>query len=92
MRSIGIENSSENSHRDNHRSRSATFGRKGRFRFLLLLILTMILLLPFPLAAEDLTCSRLPMLMERFHTNHYAMREHDRGDQDARRRPDDQAS
>ena len=74
MRSIRIENSSENSHRVNHRSRSATFGRKGRFRFLLLLISTMILLLPFPLAAEDLTCSRLPVLMERFHTNHYAMR------------------
>jgi carboxyl-terminal processing protease len=47
---------------------------KGRFFFLLPLILMVILWLPFTVAAEDLTCSRLPELMEAFHASHYAMR------------------
>ncbi|MEI8174010.1 MAG: S41 family peptidase [Deltaproteobacteria bacterium] len=39
-----------------------------------MLILLLILLLPVSSVAENLTCSRLPMLMERFLTNHYAMK------------------
>jgi carboxyl-terminal processing protease len=39
-----------------------------------LLILLLILLLPVSSVAENLTCSRLPMLMERFLANHYAMK------------------
>jgi carboxyl-terminal processing protease len=68
-----VEDISGNAPRDNHRSRRAAFGNKGRFCFRLLLILLTILLLPFTLTAENLICSRLPMLMENFQANHYAM-------------------
>ncbi|HUH66043.1 MAG TPA: S41 family peptidase [Syntrophales bacterium] len=44
----------------------------GRFYFLLLILIT-ILLLPHTAAAENLTCSRLPELMEDFQAKHYAM-------------------
>ena len=40
----------------------------------LLLILILTFLLPFTVVAEDLTCSRLPDLMEAFHATHYAMK------------------
>jgi carboxyl-terminal processing protease len=40
-----------------------------------LLILLLILLLPLSSVAENLTCSRLPMLMEMFLDNHYAMKD-----------------
>lgn len=71
-----VENISGNTPGDNHRSRRAAFGSKGGFLFrrLPLLILLPILLLPVPSVAENLTCSRLPMLMERFLANHYAMK------------------
>ena len=60
---------------DNQRSRRGAFGSKGGFCFRrLLLILLLILLLPSSSMAENLTCSRLPMLMERFLANHYAMK------------------
>ncbi len=72
MCDIRGENISGNTSRDNHCSRRAAFARKGSFGFLLMILMT-ILLLPFALAAENLTCSRLPMLMEHFQANHYAM-------------------
>ncbi len=46
---------------------------RGRY-FLLPLILMMCLMPPFVATAKDLTCSRLPHLMEAFHANHYAMK------------------
>lgn len=72
MCDIRPENTSGKTPRDNNRSRRAAFGRNGQFCFLLLILMT-ILLLPFTVAAENLTCSRLPMLMENFQANHYAM-------------------
>jgi carboxyl-terminal processing protease len=51
----------------------AAFGRQGWCCFLLLILMT-VLLLPFTLTAEELTCSRLPMLMEQFQANHYTMK------------------
>ena len=48
---------------------------KGRFGLRKLLpILLLVLLLPISAMAENLTCSRLPMLMEQFLANHYAMK------------------
>ena len=71
MSDRSIENIFGNTPGDNHRSR----GNKGGFCFRrLLLILLLILLLPVSSVAENLTCSRLPMLMERFLANHYAMK------------------
>ena len=49
-------------------------GAKGRFYILLPLILMMILLISCTGAAQDLTCSQLPRLMEAFHAKHYAMK------------------
>ena len=73
-RSVG--NISGNTPGDHHRSRRAAFGSKGGFcvrRFLLILLL--ILLLPLSSSvAENLTCSRLPLLMGRYLANHYAMK------------------
>jgi carboxyl-terminal processing protease len=70
-----VENISGNASGDHQRSRRAGFGVKGGFRFRrLLLILLPILLLPVASLAANLTCSRLPMLMERFLANHYAMK------------------
>ena len=70
-----VESISGNPPGNNQRSRRAAFGSKGGFCFRrLLLILFLILLLPVPAMAVNLTCSRLPMLMERFLANHYAMK------------------
>ena len=65
------ENISGNTSGDNHRNR---FGSKGWFCFQTLLLLLLILLLPVSSAAENLTCSRLPRLMESYLVYHYAMR------------------
>ena len=71
----GVENISRKTPVDNQRSRRVAFGSKGGFCFRrLLLILLLILLLPASSMAENLTCSHLPMLMERFLANHYAMK------------------
>src|SRR5208283_1376186 len=71
-----VENISGNALRDNHRSRRAAFGSKRGFCFRrLLLILLLILLLPLSSVAENLTCRCLPMLMESFLDNHYAMKD-----------------
>jgi carboxyl-terminal processing protease len=64
-----IENIFRNTLGDNHGNR----GGKVYFRKLLLIGL-LILLLPVSSVAENITCSRLPMLMERFLANHYAMK------------------
>jgi carboxyl-terminal processing protease len=70
-----VENISQNTPGDNQRSRRGAFGSKSGFCFRgLLLILPLILLLPVSSMAENLTCSRLPMLMEQFLSNHYAMK------------------
>ena len=67
------KNISENTPGDNHHNH---FSSKGGFCFRkLLLILLLILLLPLSSVAENLTCSRLPMLMEMFLDNHYAMKD-----------------
>jgi carboxyl-terminal processing protease len=63
-----VENISGNAPGDNHRNRFS----KGGFCFQKLLLLLLILLLPVSSVAENLTCSRLPMLMEGFLANHYA--------------------
>ena len=70
-----IGNISENTPGDNERSRMEAFSGKGGFCFRsLLFILLMILLLPVSTRAANLTCSRLPMLMEKFLASHYAMK------------------
>jgi carboxyl-terminal processing protease len=71
-----VENITGTPRGDNPRSRRAAFGSKDVFSFrrLLLLILLLILLLPVFSMAESLTCRRLPMLMEGFLANHYAMK------------------
>jgi carboxyl-terminal processing protease len=72
-----VENTSENASGDNQSSHRVAFGRKGGFWFCfhrVLLILLLVLLLPLSSLAENLTCLRLPMLMERFLANHYAMK------------------
>ena len=61
--------------REDHRcSRRTAIGRshRGLAHFLGLLL---ILLLPVSSMAASLTCSRLPVLMEKFLANHYAMRD-----------------
>ncbi|HAJ26389.1 MAG TPA: hypothetical protein DCG53_03950, partial [Syntrophus sp. (in: bacteria)] len=69
------ENAHGNTPGDNQHSRRAAFGSKDGFRFWrLLLILLLILLLPVSSMAANLTCSRLPILMDRFLSNHYAMK------------------
>ena len=69
------ESSSGSTPGDNQRNDITTSGSKGGFRFQrLLLILLAILLVPVSAVAENLTCKRLPMLMESFLANHYAMK------------------
>ena len=69
------ENTHGNTPGDNQHSRRAAFGGKDGLCFRrLLLILLLILLLPVPSIAANLTCSRLPILMDRFLSNHYAMK------------------
>lgn len=67
----------ENTPRDNQTARRAASGSRGGFysrKLMLLLVLLLILVLPAPAVTKNLTCSRLPMLMERFLANHYAMK------------------
>ena len=71
-----VENISGNTPGNHHPSRRAAFNSKGGFCFRrFFLILLLILLLPLSSAvAENLTCSRLPLLIEGFLSNHYAMK------------------
>ncbi|MHB8772081.1 MAG: carboxy terminal-processing peptidase [Syntrophales bacterium] len=60
---------------DHHPTRRAAFGSRGRFGFSrLLAFLLLILILPVSSAAETLTCSRLPVLIDSFLANHYALK------------------
>ena len=66
----------ENISKDNPSSRRAAFVRTNGFHFRkLLLILLPILLMPLSSMAANLTCSRLPVLMESFLAHHYAMKQ-----------------
>jgi carboxyl-terminal processing protease len=67
-----IANISGNTSKNSHRS---LFGGQGRFSVRSLTpILLMILLLPISHASGRLSCSRLPMLVERLLSNLYAMK------------------
>ncbi len=60
---------------DGRRGRGDTSGGTGGSGFRrLLLLLILILFLPVSSAAETLTCGRLPVLMDSFLANHYALR------------------
>lgn len=60
---------------DDRRGRGAASGGRAGFGLRrLLLLLLLILFLPVSSAAETLTCSRLPVLMDSFLANHYALR------------------
>lgn len=74
MYDIRVKNISENTPGAKDLRSTKTFLSKGRLFVLLPLILMMILLTSCTGEAEDLTCSRLPKLMEAFHENHYAMK------------------
>lgn len=60
-----IANNYRISHKGNWRS-------ERRFIAFLPLIILLFVVIPLDIAAKDLTCNRLPMLMEAFHENHYA--------------------
>jgi carboxyl-terminal processing protease len=72
MANLRLKNITENTQRGNHRRSAAAFVSKGRVGFLLVIL--MMLLVSCKVVAQDLTCSRLPQLMEAFHVNHYAMK------------------
>ena len=64
-----------NTGRENWRGRKVSLGSRSRSCVgRLFLILILVLLLPFSSVAAELTCSRLPMLMESFLSRHYAMK------------------
>lgn len=72
-----VENISGNTPGDNQRNHRVAFSSKDRILGCfsrLLLILLLVLLLPVSSMAENLTCRQLPMLMEGFLVNHYAMK------------------
>ncbi len=74
-RSVG--NIFRNTTGDNYCSRRVNFGSKGGGLFYfrkLILVLLLVLLLPVSSVAENLTCRRLPILMEGFLANHYAIK------------------
>jgi carboxyl-terminal processing protease len=71
----GFENISGNTPVDDQRSRRAvTDSKGGSYFWRLMLILLLILLLPVSSMAASLTCSSLPVLMEKLLANHYAMK------------------
>ncbi len=53
---------------------TASNSSNGLFFRRLLLIILLVLLLPISSVAENLTCRRLPVLLEKFLANHYAMK------------------
>ena len=76
MRDKKVKNISRRTPGDNQSRYSRIFGSKEWFCFQRLIsILLLILLLPASSIAANLTCSRLPMLMEGFLANHYAMKD-----------------
>ena len=67
-----VKENTGNTSKNNERSH---FSHKGCFRGRKFLLLVMLLIvLPVSAAAENLTCRRLPSLMEGFLANHYAMK------------------
>ena len=71
-----VENPTANTSGDNQHNSGATSGSKRGFRSScqrLLVILLLVLLLPVSTVAENSACRLLPMLMEKFLANHYAM-------------------
>ncbi|MEE9913815.1 MAG: PDZ domain-containing protein [Deltaproteobacteria bacterium] len=77
MRDTSIVTNSGDVSGDNLHNRRTVFAGKRDFFFgRLLLILLVLLLLPVSSSvAENLTCSRLPMLMGTYLANHYAMKD-----------------
>ncbi|MFZ1036923.1 MAG: S41 family peptidase [Smithella sp.] len=76
MRNRNVENLTANTSGDNQHNSGATSRSKRGFRSScqrLLVILLLVLLLPISSVAENLSCRLLPMLMEKFLANHYAM-------------------
>jgi carboxyl-terminal processing protease len=76
MRNRSVENLTVNTSGDNQHSSGATSESKRGFRSScqkLLVILLLVLLLPVSSVAENFSCRLLPMLMEKFLANHYAM-------------------
>ncbi len=71
-----VKNISGNTAGNDHCSHKKAFSNRGGVYFRrLLLILLLIILLPLSSSmAENLTCSSLPLLMESFLSNHYAMK------------------
>ena len=71
-----VENIKENNLVDHRRGRGAASGHRGGscLRSLLWIPLLLLLLLPLSATAASLTCYRLPVLMEKFLANHYAMK------------------
>lgn len=74
MRDKRVKNIFRHTPRDNQRNRRVAFSSKGEFCVRRLILILLILLLPASSIAANLTCSRLPMLMEGFLANHYAMK------------------
>ena len=75
MRNQIFGNISQNISGSKHGNERERTGSRGGFSFRsLLLIVLLIALLPVSSLAEDLTCSRLPMVMERFLDDHYAIK------------------
>ncbi|MBN1613997.1 MAG: carboxy terminal-processing peptidase [Deltaproteobacteria bacterium] len=72
----GIGNIPRDALANNRRRREkAPVGKGGKWVKRTLLIPLLILLLPLSSVAEKLTCNRLPLLMEGFLSNHYAMKD-----------------
>ncbi len=57
-----------------YRDRAASAGAKAGAGLLLWLGLIVLLLCPVAVSAAELTCKRLPVLMEAFHDKHYAIK------------------
>ena len=69
-----VKTINEKSPRNNQANNTEALAPKNRLRFVLPLILMMTIMLSCTVVAEDLTCSRLPQLMEAFQATHYAMK------------------
>jgi len=71
MHSKGSENTLGNI-ANNYRISKGKWRPRHRFIAFLPLVILLFVVIPLDIAAKDLTCNRLPMLMEAFHENHYA--------------------
>ena len=71
MHSKGSENTLGNI-ANNYRISKGKWRPRHRFIAFLPLVILLFVVIPLDIEAKDLTCNRLPMLMEAFHENHYA--------------------